>query len=266
LWVARRLAPGLGDTVFGRGLGSLYGKLAAPGPQGELALGAETSFRARAAAAIDYGPHRITLDTIRDALETRHALHIRYRRADGDESTRVIEPGFLHFEPATEGVYVRAWCRLRGEARTFAVHRILSCERLVDTVTPRRELADDLSRAFRLWARPTAQRVVLRFAARVAQEVRERAWHASQRMANLPGGGVELELTIAAPEELERTVLGFAGDVTVVTPRSLAERVQQRHAEAAAGRRLPTLRARVKKVRREPGTHAARRGTRGATG
>jgi predicted DNA-binding transcriptional regulator YafY len=237
LIAARQLAPGLRDTVVGRALESLWGKLAAPGRQGQLPL-SEAHWLSPRPAAIDYGPHRVVIDAVRAAVRARRALRIGYRKPDGSESERVIEPALVRWDPGLEALYVAGWCRLRGAPRVFAVHRIARAELTDEAFAPRREAAGELERAFRLWTRPTVERVVLRFSAAVAGEVRERRWHASERWRDAPDGGVVLELEIAAPAELERWLLGFGADVTIEAPEALAERVRARHAEAA---RLPRL-------------------------
>lgn len=254
LSVARQLAPGLKDTAIGRGLDSLWSKLSALGHQPALPLGDETWFHAGSSPAIDYGPHQLALDTVRDAVRTRRALRIHYRKSDGETSERIIEPAFVRWDPATEALYVSAWCRERGAQRVFAIHRIVHAEITGEPFAPRREAAADLSKAYRLWSRPSTERIVLRFSPRVAGEVRERRWHPTARLRDTDDGGVVLEMEISAPEELERWLLGFGADVEVEEPVSLAERIRARHAEAAAPGRLGTLRAR----RARPGDSATR--------
>jgi predicted DNA-binding transcriptional regulator YafY len=244
LAVARKLAPGLKDTAIGRGLDSLWSKLSTTGHQQALPLDNETWFQIGAPPAIDYGPHRIVFDAVHDAVRTRRVLRIQYRKPDGEPSERVIEPAFVQWDPALEALYVSAWCRERGAQRVFALHRITRAELTDEPFAPRREAVAEMSRAYRLWARPGTQRVVLRFSPRVAGEVRERGWHRSARLTDTDDGGVVIAMEIGAPEELERWLLGYGADVQVEEPAALAEQIRQRHAEAAAPARLGTLRAR----------------------
>ena len=246
LHVARRLAPGLHATVLGRALASLWTKLATPGRQPSLALGDETWLEASSPAAIDYAPHQIVVDTVRDAIRTRSALRIRYRRPGGIESERVIEPAVVSWHPAHEALYLFAWCRTRDAVRNFAIHRIVHAERTGDTFARRSQVRDQIARAFRLWPRPHTEHIVLRFSPQVADEIRERSWHASARLTDSDDGGVVLEMDISAPQELERMLLGYGPDVEIEAPAALAERVHARHAAAVANARLGTLRARPK--------------------
>lgn len=243
LSVARQLAPGLKDTAIGRGLTSLWSKLSAPGHQAQLPLGDETWFHAGAVAPIDYGPHQIALDAVRESLRTRRALRIRYCKPDAEPSERIIEPAFAWWEAAAEALYVRAWCRTREDMRTFAIHRIAHAELTEELFALRREAVAEASNAFRLWARKTTERVVLWFSPRVAGEVRERRWHSTARLTDTDDGGVVLEMDVGAPDELERVLLGYGADVVIETPAALAERIRQRHAEAAGPERLGMLRA-----------------------
>jgi hypothetical protein len=53
------------------------------------------------------------------AADTNTAVEMAYRRRDGEETTRVIEPSMLR------AGLVTAWCRLRQDERTFDLSRIL---------------------------------------------------------------------------------------------------------------------------------------------
>jgi predicted DNA-binding transcriptional regulator YafY len=228
--------PGLKDTMIGRGLDGLWSKLSTPGHQLNLPLGDETWLQVRAPAAIDYGPHRVVLDMVREAVRARRALRIHYRKSSGEESERVVEPTLVRWEPMEQALYLYAWCRTRCAPRTFAIHRIARAELTDEEFAPRREAVAELGKAFRLWARPGTDRVVLRFSPRVAGEIRERRWHPTASLTETPDGGVVLEMEVGAPEELERWLLGYGADVAVEAPATLAAKVHARHAEAAAPR------------------------------
>jgi proteasome accessory factor B len=69
--------------------------------------------------------------------------------------------------------------------------------------------------------------VVVRFDARVADYVREKKWHESQDLRALKSGGVELRLSLSSLVEIERWILSWGGDATVLKPRELAEAVKR---------------------------------------
>jgi proteasome accessory factor B len=68
--------------------------------------------------------------------------------------------------------------------------------------------------------------VVIRFRSAVADRVREREWHESQELRDLPDGGLEVSLRLGALPEVERWVLTWAGDAEVIAPRELRRRMK----------------------------------------
>lgn len=220
LLAARRLAPALPQ------LEALWSKLSGPT---QLSLDLDSWLDTRS-PSIDYGRHRIALETVQRAIRERQVLQLDYRNASGEESRRFVEPAFVRWEPSVEAFYLVAWCRTRAAIRTFAVHRIVAVETIAELFAARREALEEMSRAFRVWARPDVEHVSLRFTPRVAREVRERRWHASEAISDTDDGGVRIEMHIGAPQELERLLLGYGPDVVVEAPTSLATRVRELHA------------------------------------
>lgn len=261
LFLARRLAPGLKDTSFGRALDGLWSKLSTPTRQPALPLGEEASFDVPGLAPIDLGPHQAVIDAAREAIGARRALRVCYRRPDGAETQRVLEPSFLHWHPAAETLYLRAYCRERQAFRLFAVHRITSAVLLDEPFLRRPDPEWAPARAFRLWHSSNVEHVSIRFSPHVAGEIRERRWHPSQHMTEAPDGGIVLELDVAAPEELERWLLGYGPHAEVLAPAALAERIQGIHAEAAGRRAGPLRAARSRAARAGSPRRLARAGT-----
>jgi len=60
----------------------------------------------------------------------------------------------------------------------------------------------------------------------VADYVREKKWHDSQRLRELKGGAVELSLRLSSLAEIERWVLGWGGNAVVIKPAELAESIR----------------------------------------
>lgn len=67
-----------------------------------------------------------------------------------------------------------------------------------------------------------------------ARLVRERVWHASQRLTDLSDGGVEISLQLSSLSEVERWILGYAGHAKAVWPPELVQRM--RHAASELSR------------------------------
>jgi proteasome accessory factor B len=69
-------------------------------------------------------------------------------------------------------------------------------------------------------------RFVIRFSATVADRVREREWHESQELRDLPDGRLELRLRLGALPEIERWVLTWGSDAEVMQPKELRARLR----------------------------------------
>ena len=80
----------------------------------------------------------------------------------------------------------------------------------------------------------TPEAVVIEFSAAEAPYIRERQWHASQRIEDLPGGRIRLTLNVVIDWELQAWVMGFGAAATVVTPQTFADRIVEILDEARA--------------------------------
>jgi predicted DNA-binding transcriptional regulator YafY len=69
------------------------------------------------------------------------------------------------------------------------------------------------------------------FARALAPYIRERLWHPSQKLRDLPDGRVEMTLTVADTLEVRRWILGYGVQAEVVEPEGLREALR---VEAAA--------------------------------
>ncbi len=242
LFVARELGGALRGTSFARALNRLWAKIGANPRQGQLLPATESPLVVRAVPAIDYAPHRAHIATIERAISRRETVSCRYRRPrTGEITQRDIEPGELYFDPGLESMYCIAWCRLRQAVRVFAVHRFLEVRATGEKAPLRPETRSRvaLRRAFRVWRSDNVATVRLQFAPEVANEIAERRWHASQAIDATVDGGLVLTMEVAEPGELERWLLGFGAEVTILEPLWLADRVRQVHATAAAVRPAP---------------------------
>jgi proteasome accessory factor B len=107
---------------------------------------------------------------------------------------------------------------------TLAVDRIRSLELLEESFTvdpafdPKRCEAEAFGVA---WEKPMT--VVVRFSAARAPFVREREWHPTQRLRELPGGRVELTFRAGGMFEITRWILGWGDAVEVVKPPALRQ-------------------------------------------
>ena len=179
--------------------------------------------------------HRDTLDAVLDALLRERTLSFGYVRHD-----TTVE--YTDFRLLTLVVYRRAVYLLGrvGEAGPnlrLALDRV--CSATVGDPFPFPTDWDpdaELGRYFGIVASGREERVMLRFAARVARLVHARDWHPTARVVDLPDGRVELTM-VAAGAELVRFTMDWGATCEVIEPAWLRDAVvaELRDALAAYG-------------------------------
>jgi proteasome accessory factor B len=138
------------------------------------------------------------------------------------------------------GLYLLAWVPDYGEIRTFAVERIQKLSLQDEHFDIQAELAPEAFAHSLGVNRGKPVRVVVSFKARVASYVRERIWHASQVLRDLPDGGVRMTLQVSADAALRTWILGFGAFARVEAPSWLAQEILEQLDEAREGY-LPRL-------------------------
>jgi len=117
----------------------------------------------------------------------------------------------------------------REQMRTFALPRIQKV-RMSKTRfrrPPDFSIGNLLEESFGVFAKPSkgAIKVKVWFDAFASQLVQERLWHRSQKLKRLPGGALELSLTLGSLEEIERWVLSWGNHAEVLAPVDLRTRI-----------------------------------------
>jgi predicted DNA-binding transcriptional regulator YafY len=171
-------------------------------------------------------PFTRTFATVARGWAEGRVVGIEYEPASGGErrSTRV-RPYFLEPDAYGRSVYLIGHDEAVDAMRTFKVERIrratLTLERydIPERFDPERWLAH----SWGIWSSDTTPTVTvrLRFDPSVAQRVRESVWHRSQRLSDLPDGGVELAVTVAGIVEIRPWILGWGDAVEVLEPPEL---------------------------------------------
>jgi predicted DNA-binding transcriptional regulator YafY len=158
-----------------------------------------------------------------------------YRKpGDARKSPRHVRP--YHLANRENLWYLIGFDLERAALRTFALPRIAD---VVVTKKPFTRPADFSPEKFFASALGVLGgtgdfRVVIRFAAAVAERVREREWHESQEMRELPDGALELRMRLGALSEVEQWVLGWGAAAEVIEPKELRDGVRKTVAELAA--------------------------------
>ncbi len=159
------------------------------------------------------------------AIKERKKLKIKYWVIHRRELTeRIVEP-YLIFN--SEGVwYFVGFCELRKGFRDFALDRIEEIEVLDETYTPKSfNFKDYLGKAFKIY-KGNAQSITLIFDSYEANWIKERIWHPTQEIKELPDGRLLFKIK-ANPEEIKRWIIGYGSAVEVLEPLSLREELKK---------------------------------------
>jgi proteasome accessory factor B len=166
-----------------------------------------------------------------EASLDRRVCAMRYFSAGrGAAKDYVIHP--YRLVHAHGGMYLLAWVPEYGEIRTFAVERIQRLSLQVQRFEIEAELSTEAFGHSLGVNRGRPQTIVISFAPRVAAHVRERTWHKSQRLLDLPGGGVRMTLSVTSDAALRTWILGFGAFAKVESPTTLAEEILETLDEA----------------------------------
>jgi predicted DNA-binding transcriptional regulator YafY len=166
-------------------------------------------------------------DALAKAAAQRHQLALVYRkpgRADAEE--RVVDP--YHLANINGEWFLFAYDHLRKDIRTFVPTRIqeMRWTGKVFTRPHRFSLERRLRDSFGVHSGQGDFDISVQFSEYVADYIREKKWHPSQELVELPSGGVELRLKLSSLVEVQRWILGWGGNAVVVRPPELVASVR----------------------------------------
>jgi predicted DNA-binding transcriptional regulator YafY len=169
---------------------------------------------------------QVVYDTILEALAQRLQLRIWYRERTRP-SLETTKLGIYRLLLANNVWALIGRSTLHRQVRVFRIPQIARVVRTDDPyiVPPRFDLERFLAQAWMLERGPDRHEVWLRFSAALAAEIRETAWHRSQRIVCLDDGRVDLHLQIDGLDEIQPWVLGFGDQVEILAPIALRDRV-----------------------------------------
>lgn len=179
------------------------------------------------------------LRALTEAWVEGYRVLLHYARSS--EIARPFDVYFIEPSPlSTRLTYVFGYDHSRGAVRTFALERILSVTRTLETYTIPADF-DPYALLARAWGinwgdgaeQPTE--VVLRFdPGPAAQRLQESRWHVTQRITPLPDGGCEFRVIVARPDEMIPWIRQWGPDCEVIAPTEVRRRVAEDMRRAAA--------------------------------
>ena len=182
---------------------------------------AETSaFAFTGGATLEVNPELLT--ALNQAVISRRPVEmVYYSASSGQASTRLVDPYYLH--NIRGDWYLIAYCHKREEVRDFLVGRIREWKVLLETfqIQPGFSLRKYLEQGFMAERGKETVDIVIRFDEYQARWIRERQWHPSQQMEELPSGGLILRLRVGGIQEVKRWIMGYGPHAEVLQPESL---------------------------------------------
>ncbi len=182
------------------------------------------SFRTSAESILDLE----VFDALAQATANRRQIELDYRKPGRRETEpRVVDP--YHLANINGEWFLFAWCHLRGDLRTFVPARIRSVKETGETFKrPKKfSLEKRLRDSFGVISGQGEFGVVIRFNERVADFIREKRWHPSQKIRMLRDGGLELSMKLSSLIEVQRWVLGWGGNAVPLQPQELVDAVKE---------------------------------------
>src|SRR4030095_10842102 len=164
---------------------------------------------------------QIVARALEATLHTRQADMTYHSRSSERTKTYLIHPYRLAY--AQGGLYLLADVPEDPAGRTFALERVLELSLREERFTPIEDLPDTaFPNSLRVHSGPP-EHVEIEFQPAVADYVRARPSHPSQRLEERPGGELRLTLDVCLDRALHSWILSFGPFARVRAPQSLAQ-------------------------------------------
>src|SRR6185295_7440796 len=165
-------------------------------------------------------------------LHHRQANLTYHSKSSDRTKTYHVHPYRLAY--AQGAMYLLAYVPEYNEVRTFAVDRIKDVSLLEERFTPIEELPDTAFPHSLGVHSGAPEHVEIAFEPAVADYIRAREWHPSQRLRDGESGAVVMTLDVCRDRALQSWILSFGPFARVVAPAALAREIAEQFEEARA--------------------------------
>jgi predicted DNA-binding transcriptional regulator YafY len=223
----------LKDTVFYDSLVSLFEKIKATLPDEYITYLGQIgkSLEVRSKPHKQYVQLRSVIEKVSQAAIQRNYIQIDYYTMSRKKKTRrKVAPYKIWFFDDT--FYLIGNCGLREDIRIFAMDRIQNLELTGETFEmPANFNIDEFMKSSFGVFQGEPVRVRVRFAADVADYIREKIWHETQNIESQTDGSIIFEAEVAGIAEIKFWILKWGAKAQVLEPESLRDALR---AEAEA--------------------------------
>lgn len=170
-------------------------------------------------------------ETVMLAWRQQRRLRITYTRPGAAPVTRDVD---VHAVFLAEGAwYARAYCHMRRDLRSLALHRVSDPELLDHEFERSPQVAASL-RSQNVFDYETVDDIIVQCSAEKAPLIGEREWFPGQEVQSLPDGGIELRFPQVPRPLLVRWVLTYGGHLVLRRPAAVAAEIHRAAARLLA--------------------------------
>lgn len=171
-----------------------------------------------------------SLEILTQAWAEERKVQIWYRKEGDQIGEYLFCPYFIEPYAVGQAVHTIGYREPPGALRTFKVERIERIELTAQhyAIPADFDVRELLKYAWGIWYTDEEPvEVVLKFQPRVARRVGETRWHRTEQVSVLEDGCLLWRAQIAEPTEMLPWIRGWGGDVEVLAPKWLRERVKE---------------------------------------
>jgi predicted DNA-binding transcriptional regulator YafY len=182
----------------------------------------------------DYGQFKKTIEQIGEAVIDRRVIDITYYTISRKKThQRKVDPYKIWFYSG--GFYLIGHCKWRDGIRIFAVDRIKKIH-LTNEIfdVPEEFDVDEYMRSSFGVFHGEPVRVKVLFSSGIAEFIKEKVWHETQKFYDTPGGSVLFEAYLACTKEFKAWVMRWGSNAIVLEPEELRDEIQNEAVEMMA--------------------------------
>lgn len=173
--------------------------------------------------------------TVSSAVQEGVELELDYRKLESPAfEKRRVQP--YHLACINNQWYLFAFDPMRKDVRKFVLPRMKSAKPLAGRFTKPEKFSLNkfLKGSFGVFSSSGTYEVKIQFDSFSAQLIRERTWHHSQQISELPEGRIELSLTLTSLNEIESWIQSWGSHALVLAPVELRNRIRDSAIRVAA--------------------------------
>jgi len=175
----------------------------------------------------DYSRYSGTLTAISAAILENTKVRLTYTASVEEEpKTYLFRPYCIAF--AAGELYTVGFSELRNAVRTLRIDRVSRIDGTKQAFDRPKDFDPEeyIGRGFGMYTEGALTEVRIEFSGAAARSVKEKEWHPTQRVTELPRGKVLLRMQVQGIEEVARWVLYHSPNAKALAPRALRERVE----------------------------------------